>query len=99
MGVVVLTQPLDPTEVRDYALDWTPQLGSNTISNGVWSVVSGGVTIVAQSFTSTGVIMRLTGGTANTVALLKSTVTLSDGESYEQVCQVSVIDAVPALIA
>jgi hypothetical protein len=81
----------DPDEIRDYGVDWTPQLLSGvTITTSVWSVASGTVVIQAQSHTETNTTVRLTGGKLGEICNLLNTVTLSDGESYEQTCQLAV---------
>jgi len=81
---------LDPGEIRDYGVDWTEQLGeiagSPTISNSLWEVESGNVTILTQTRTATTTAVRLTGGTLNTACRLVNTVELSDGERFIQTC-------------
>lgn len=89
---------LDPDEIRDFGVNWLPQLTDKknavikTIITSVWSVETGSVQIVAQTYTNTNTTVRLTGGTLGEVCNLLNTVTLSDNERYEQTCQLRVAE-------
>lgn len=62
--------PKDPQEVKDYSINWAPELAAGeTIVAQVWSLVAGtdgALTIVDQSmFTNTQAIVWVSGGTAD----------------------------------
>lgn len=74
-----------PAAIIDYGADWAPtlsRLGDPTITNSVWAVLSGDVTITTQSIDadSRGTGVGVSGGTDGTDSILENTVTLSDGE-------------------
>lgn len=89
---------LDPDEIRDFGVNWLPQITDNrgivvkTVTNSTYSVASGSVQILDQSFTTTNTTVRLTGGALGEICNLLNTVTLSDGERYEQTCQLRVAE-------
>ena len=89
---------LDPDEIRDFGVNWLPQITDNrgivvkTITASTYSVESGSVQILDQSFTTTNTTVRLSGGMLGEICNLLNTVTLSDGERYEQTCQLRVAE-------
>jgi len=80
----------DPEEIRDFGIDWSPDIGTKTISASVWSVVSGTVVIDSDDHATTTTTVRLSGGTAGETCSLLNHVTLSDGEEYEQTGQLKI---------
>lgn len=79
-----------PTEVIDYGMNWAPTLslltGSPTIVSQTWTIVSGNVTLGAQSIDADGkgTNVRVSAGTDGTEAIVKNTVTLSDGQIIDE---------------
>jgi hypothetical protein len=54
----------DPDANLDYFIDWTPWLGADTIVSATW-IVPTGITKTAQTNTTTGATVWLSGGTMN----------------------------------
>jgi hypothetical protein len=74
-----------PSDSIDYGMDWGPTLskmGDPTIVTSNWAVVSGTVTLPAKAIAagSRETLVRVAGGTDGTEAIVKNTVTLSDGQ-------------------
>jgi hypothetical protein len=74
-----------PGDSIDYGMDWGPtlsKLGDPSITLSAWAVVSGDVTIPANTIAagSRGTVARVAGGTDGTEAIVRNTVTLSDGQ-------------------
>jgi len=78
-----------PSDVIDYGMDWGPTLsriGNPTISNSVWALVSGDVTIGASSIDADGrgTEVRISAGTNGTDAVVRNTITTSDGQTVHE---------------
>lgn len=74
-----------PAEIIDYGMDWGPtlsRLNDPTISESAWALVSGDVVIGVSSIDANGrgTRVRISGGTDATAAVIRNTVTLSDGQ-------------------
>lgn len=72
-----------PAAVIDYGMDWGPtlsRLSDPSISNSVWAIVSGDVTLGISSINGVETGVRVSGGTDGTDAVVQNTITLSDGE-------------------
>lgn len=74
-----------PSDQIDYGMDWGPTLsrmGNPTITVSTWALVSGDVAIGASTIDGDGrgTEVRITGGTDATDAVVRNTVTLSDGQ-------------------
>lgn len=74
-----------PSDVIDYGMNWAPtlaRLGDPTITVSTWTLVSGNVVIGPDSIDadSRGTEVRISAGTDGTDAVLRNTVTLSDGQ-------------------
>ena len=72
-------------ETVDYGADWAPTLsrvGDETITDSAWALISGDVTVGVDAIDADarGTSVRISGGTANTAAVVRNTVTLSDGQ-------------------
>jgi hypothetical protein len=74
----------DPEEIRDFGINWAPDIGTKTITASVWSVVTGTVSIDDTDHDTTTTTVRLSGGADGETCELLNHVTLSDGEEYEQ---------------
>lgn len=55
--------PKDPDEVKDYGIDWSALLDTDTISTSTWTLPSG-ITKDSDSHTTTATTIWLSGGTA-----------------------------------
>ncbi len=82
--------PKDPDEIRDYGVNWSPDLGTKTIAGSTWSVVEGTVVIDVISNTTTTTTVRLSGGTLGETCSLLNRVTLSNGERLDQTCKLKI---------
>lgn len=80
----------DPQEIRDFGIDWAPDLGIKTIATSAWTVVSGTVIIDSDDHDTTTTTVRLSGGTAGETCGLLNHVVLSDGQEYEQTGQLKI---------
>ena len=69
-----------PAESRAFAIDWSPDLGSATVSTSTWAV-SDGVTQDAESETTTTTTIRVSGGTDGGIYILTNTITTSGSET------------------
>jgi hypothetical protein len=84
--MLINADPKDPSEVKTYTVDWTPQLNSGaTISTSTW-VLPTGITNSADGIVSanTATSILLSGGTHNTDYACINRITTSDGETLEQ---------------
>lgn len=81
--------PKDPDAIRDYGIDWTADIGANTIVTSTWLLndedwPDTGATLSneAQSIKAdgTGTIIRLGGGTLGESYKVTNRVVLSNGE-------------------
>ena len=71
-----------PASVYEYSVDWTTELGGDTIVTSVWSV-DAGLTEDSESETTTSTTIFVSGGTAGTTYKLTNTIT-SALRTYEQ---------------
>ncbi len=84
--------PKDPQERRDYGRNWIKQANGTdkSIVGSTWTVVTGDVTIVTDSFTATNTTVRLAGGTVGVKNSLLNHVTLDNGEEWERTCTLEI---------
>lgn len=80
----------DPEEIRDFGINWLPDLGIKTISSSVWTVVSGTVVITGQSNTNSQTVVRVSGGADKENASLRNHIVLSSGEELELTCKLKI---------
>lgn len=78
-----------PGDSIDYGMDWGPtlsKLGDPTITLSVWAVVSGDVTLPVHTINAGGreTVVRVAGGTDGSEAIVRNTVTLSDGQTIHE---------------
>lgn len=74
-----------PTDSIDYGMDWGPTLskmGDPSIVSSSWAVVSGNVTLGPDAIAagSRETLVRVSGGTDGSEAIVRNIITLSDGE-------------------
>lgn len=86
----------DPTEKKDYEVDWSRHLGiGETVTTSTWSVAPAGITLAAPNGTAnTGTITRtrLTGGTAGVEYRITNHVATSTTQEFERSFTVNVVD-------
>jgi hypothetical protein len=77
--------PKDPDAIRDYSMDWSDDIGEDTITTAVFTVEEGDVVIVQYNLDDTEKIgiVRLSGGTPGETCQVKCHVVLSSGEEDE----------------
>lgn len=78
--------PKDKDAIRDFGIDWSPDIGSSTITASTWlldgEAWSGGADLekVQTSFTDTTTTIRIGGGIVGTTYLVTNHIVMSDGE-------------------
>lgn len=89
---MALTWPSkDPDEVLDYDLDWSARLLTDTIATSDWSVSDGvGLTIGAESNTTTTTKVWLSGGTLGTAYTLLNRITTTGGRTMDQSVKIKI---------
>lgn len=98
-------QDKDPDDQVDYSIDWTAQLGTNTISsiswkiytNGAWATWSqaeivDGLQYVSSTNTDTVATLYLGSGTAFTTYSIICRMTASDATVIEQEVRIRVVE-------
>lgn len=76
-----------------FSIDCSDWLNGDTLTTAVWTEASSGVTLVAQSNTSTVATIKLSGGVVGTTYDLKLTfTTTTSGETETEWLQITVID-------
>ena len=74
----------DPAEVLDYSIDWTARLSGDTIATSNWILDYGaGVTLGANSNTSTSTTTFVSGGTLGMTALITNRITTAGGRTLD----------------
>ena len=68
-----------PAATLDYSFDWSPYLGTDTITASSWTVPAG-ITGSNQAFTTTGTSIRLTGGSIGVEYVVVNSVTMLSGQ-------------------
>ncbi len=71
-----------PASIYEYIVDWSTELGTDTIATSAWDVETG-LTEDSESETSTTTTIFVSGGTAGTTYKLTNTIT-STLRTYEQ---------------
>ena len=79
----------DPDEVADYAVDWTPRLGADTVSQSTW-IVPTGITMDSESKTPTMTIIWLSGGTLNKSYDVSNRIITSGGRTWDQTVRLKI---------
>lgn len=69
----------DPAASEDFEIDWSAELGADTIASSVWSAPSG-ITLTNQTNTSTTATARVGGGTLGRIYKVANTVTTASGQ-------------------
>jgi hypothetical protein len=91
--------PKDPTEVKDYEINWLPELGpSDTINSSVFTIISGtGLTINLSAFSPTFTTVFLAGGVIGQTYYLQNTITSAGGRTETEIATLR-IRARPAIV-
>lgn len=77
--------PKDPDEILDYDIDWTTRLASDTIVTSTWILpLTGGISKVSDTNTTTHSKIWLSGGTLNETVTLTNRVVTAAGRVMDQ---------------
>ncbi len=68
-----------PDEIKDYTLDWTKDIGSDTIVTSTWTVSPTGVAVTESSVAGTLATAWLGGGAISQVYQIKNLIVTSGG--------------------
>lgn len=81
-----------PTEVVDYAFDWTDRLSTDTISSSSWAITGpdSSLTNSADSTSGATTTIRLSGGTSASTYYAKNTIITTAGQTLEQTAIISI---------
>lgn len=82
--------PKDPQELLDYDVDWTDRLNGDTITDSVWSIAKGTVTISDQSATTTDTKVWLAGGTLGETCEVLNHITTAALREMEQTVRLKI---------
>jgi hypothetical protein len=85
------TSPKDPNEVKDYEIDWSDLLDTDTISTTTWLMPTG-VTKNSDTNTTTTTTIWLSSGTAGTTYSLTNRITTAGGRTYDRTVKLKVKD-------
>ncbi len=89
----------DPTEVKDYDINWLPELGpDDAIQSSAWTIIAGsGLSITLQAFVSPISKVWLSGGAVGQTYLLQNTIISTGGRTETEVATLR-IRAIPAIV-
>lgn len=83
----------DPTEKKDYAVDWSKHLGAGeTITTSTWSISPSGLTQSQASSTNTVATLWLSSGTVGVEYRVTNHVVTNQGREFERSFVVNVAD-------
>ena len=85
----MITTQKDPNSTEDFVLDWSTEIGADTISSATWTV-TGGLVAVTSSNTTTTTTVRLKGGTSGNIAVATCRVTLASGQIKYRAIQMTI---------
>lgn len=87
-------RPKDPSEIVDYAHDWSADLGEDTIVSSVWEAVqAAGTALQAASTAGARTRIVLTGGIDGQIAMWLNRITTAGGNVLEQAFRLRIVDA------
>ena len=75
---------MDASDVDDFTIDFSAELGAETIAACTWSATPSALTIGADSFTATTATVRLSAGTSGTDYSVTATATTSGGRVLQR---------------
>lgn len=82
----------DPSEVKDYTIDWSDDLDTGEIIDTSTFTVSSGLTKDSSSKTDTTTTVWVSGGTAGVEYLAVNTIVTSSARTYERTIIIPVIN-------
>lgn len=72
----------DPSDVKDFDLNWAVELDGETISTSTWT--TDGLTNEASSYSGTTTTITLSGGSNGTIYDVRNTITTSGGQTFRK---------------
>jgi hypothetical protein len=91
---LIWERSLDPQETIDYSINWSNDLGSDTISNSVWTMDAANAdTALVKSnptLTTTTTTIWLNSGTSGVVYGLRNTITTAGLRTFERTAKITV---------
>jgi len=89
--MITATDPKDPDDTDDFALDWAAVLATGeTIAGLAVSVAAGDVSVDTTSISGSNTIARISGGTAGIPAQLRYRLTTSSGRQLDETLAIGV---------
>jgi hypothetical protein len=87
-----------PDEIKDYSLDWSKDLGTDTIPNSsdsVWTISPTGVSVTQNSVASNSTLTTvwLSGGIVGQVYEIKNAITTAAGRELTKVFRLLVVSS------
>ncbi|MBA4182324.1 MAG: hypothetical protein C0506_17210 [Anaerolinea sp.] len=79
----------DPEARKDYGFDWSAWLDTDTITTSTWTLPDG-ITSYAESNTTTGATIWLSGGTSGTDYLVTNQITTTGGRIEQRSLKIQV---------
>lgn len=75
-----------PEEIKDYSIDWSKDLTTDTITSSAWSVAPSDASISSSTIAASGTLTTvwLAGGTANQVYVVRNVVNTAGGRELEK---------------
>lgn len=73
-----------PAERKSYALDWSDELGADTIAISVWAAANNGLTIDSDVTAGPVASVVVSGGRVGASVLLTNTITTAGGSTFEK---------------
>ena len=74
----------DPNAIEDFTIDWSDELGNDTISTSDWVDVDSGITVDSDSQTATQTVVWLSGGTVDVKYFMTNRITTVGGRTFDR---------------
>lgn len=94
--MIIFDEPLDPSEVKDFSFDWSPQLGDGetVTSQTVTLIAASGATNPSNSLVTPTSRVWLTGGNHGQRIVFTITVQTSGNRTLEAALGVDIVDSI-----
>lgn len=84
----------DPSEVKEYSVDWTGKFTYDYITTSTWAITAGsGLTIDSNRYTDNKTFVKLSSGTNAVTYTLTNTIVTSKGYTHKQAFSLPVATA------
>ncbi len=85
-----------PAGVRDFSIDWSTDLGTDTITGTPTHVLETGITKDSQTNTTTATSLVISGGTLGKQYQITSTIDTAGGKTHEVIWFLTIQDKIVA---